>query len=78
MTFKLKEQKSPGFAEIDIKQMNDTINYMAMPALLLLSYNLKIELCLTVPLTMVANHWTIGKAYADIGTNMDGFAEPDA
>lgn len=78
ITFKLIEIGAPGFETADPKRMHDTISFVAIPALLIFSSNFKIELCLTIPLTVVANHWTIGTSYTDTGSNMDGFADPEA
>ena len=78
LTFKLIAQKAPSFDQMDPKRMHDTISFVAIPTLLLFAHNFKIELCLTVPLIVLANNWTINAAYIDQGSNMDGFADPEA
>ena len=59
LTLRLIEQQAPGFADIDKKEMYQTIGYFMVPSLLLFTISLKIELCLTVPFAVVANHVVI-------------------
>ena len=77
LVFTLMEQKAAGFESMDPKRMHDAITYISMPALLLFAHNFKIELCLTIPLLIVANMWTIKSSYRDTGSNMDGFVDPE-
>ena len=45
--------ESAGFEEVDLKEMQDSLITVAYPALLLLTVNIKIELCITFPITLV-------------------------
>ena len=78
LTCKLIEQQTPGLETVDLKQMNNSIFFFSLPMFLLTAYDLRIELCLTLPLAMFANHWTIGTAFTDTESNMDGFLDPMA
>ena len=77
LTFKLIESEAPGFEKADPKVMHDTVTFISLPTLLLFAYDFRVEVCLTMPLILVANHWVIGISYTNEGSNMDGFAEPD-
>ena len=68
--FQLVRDKSEGFEEVDQKQLHDNMNFVAYPALLLLSVNLKVDICGTFPITLISAFFAYKSAFAVEGDNM--------
>ena len=53
--FKLIELKTPGLESVDLKEMQASISLSATVLLIVFSCNMKIEMCLSVPIAIASN-----------------------
>ena len=78
LLFKFTLEGQSGFSSIDIKQLQDSVIFVALPALLLTSCNWQIDLILTAPILLVSNTITVMSAFSTEGNNMECYADPDS
>ena len=75
--FQVIRNKSAGFYEVDQKQLHDNMNFVAYPALLLLSVNLKVDICGTFPITLISSFFVYKSAFAVEGENMSCYLQAE-
>ena len=74
MVFKYKFEGKPGFSEVDIKQLQDSIFFIYLPSFLLASTNWSLDFFLTFPIALIATLLTTTNAYSLENGNMNCFA----
>ena len=77
ITFTLMSQISagkPGFENNDIKQLQDSIIFIYVTGISLLSVNWKLDLLLTTPLVAVAQYLATIWAFSTSNGNMDCYS----
>ena len=78
LLFKFTSEGRSGFEHIDIKQLQDSVIFVALPTLLLTNCNWQIDLILTAPILIISNSWTVMSAFSTEGNNMECYADPDS
>ena len=67
-----------GLGSYDRKQLADSVQFVAIPALLAGSINWKLDLLLSLPLTLIGTVLNVNGSYANEGDNLACFANPNA
>ena len=75
--FKLKQEEKPGFVEIDIKQLQDSIAFVFMLDFFMASTNWCLDFFLTTPIALIATWKETTSAYSLENGNMDCFTKPE-
>lgn len=73
----LIEQHSPGFTLIDKKELSDSIQFVASPALILAICNFKFNLFLVLPMVLVFSVIAIQRTLTVQGENLACFVNPE-
>ena len=75
--FEAIRNQHAGFAEVDLKPMNDTITLIVIHALLLYTVNMKIELLVTCPVAFICIYISLQSAFVDDGQNMSCYMQAE-
>ena len=77
LLFKFTLDARPGFEHIDVKELQDSVVFIFLPALLLFSCNWKIDSLLSFPIFLVAQLMTLTRAFSTAGDNMICYTNPE-
>ena len=77
LLFEAIQEQQPGFENIDIKQLQDSIFFLHMLVFLCMSSNWKIDLMISTPIYFVSQSMCTIRAYSPEGTNMDCYVDPE-
>ena len=71
------ESETPGFDLIDKKELNDSIPFIAAPALVLACCNFKLDVLITAPLTLISTWIVTQRVFDTADDNMACFKKPE-
>ena len=77
LIFHLIESGTQGFDRIDLKEMNDSIPFSALPALLTSFCGWRINLLISAPLTIILSAIATQKSFSMSDDNMTCYVNPD-
>ena len=71
------QNKNAGFEETDLKPMHDSIQFIVFPGLIICTVNMKIDLLVTFPASIICIFYSYKSAFTTEGDNMDCYKQAE-